>query len=185
MFGHVIGDELLCAIARRLEAAVGSDFIARVGGDEFIIISTAGEQPQIGGDLGRSRAQGGCRALRDPRAENPDRPQHRGRGLSARRQRHDGAARQCRCRALPGQGRRAPDGAVLRSRDGPAPARALRAAARSALGHRPRRARLVLPAASQDRRRGVRLRGAAALAASQARASCPQPSSSRSPSRTA
>lgn len=46
VFGHVIGDELLCAIARRLERAVGSEFIARVGGDEFVILSTRGEQPQ-------------------------------------------------------------------------------------------------------------------------------------------
>jgi diguanylate cyclase (GGDEF)-like protein len=46
IFGHVIGDELLCAIARRLEQAVGNEFIARVGGDEFTIISTCGEQPR-------------------------------------------------------------------------------------------------------------------------------------------
>ncbi len=46
VFGHVVGDELLCSIARRLELAVGNEFIARVGGDEFIILSTQGEQPQ-------------------------------------------------------------------------------------------------------------------------------------------
>ena len=46
VFGHVVGDELLCAIAQRLDRAVGSEFIARVGGDEFIILATAGEQPQ-------------------------------------------------------------------------------------------------------------------------------------------
>ena len=46
VFGHVIGDELLCAIARRLERVVAYDFIARVGGDEFIILSAEGEQPQ-------------------------------------------------------------------------------------------------------------------------------------------
>lgn len=46
VFGHVIGDELLCAIARRLEQAVGDAFIARIGGDEFTIISADREQPQ-------------------------------------------------------------------------------------------------------------------------------------------
>jgi diguanylate cyclase (GGDEF)-like protein len=45
VFGHVVGDELLCAISRRLEVAVGDAFIARVGGDEFTLISTSREQP--------------------------------------------------------------------------------------------------------------------------------------------
>jgi diguanylate cyclase (GGDEF)-like protein len=51
VFGHVIGDELLCAIARRLEQAVGSEFVARVGGDEFIILSTGGDQPKTAARL--------------------------------------------------------------------------------------------------------------------------------------
>ena len=59
VFGHVVGDELLCAVARRLERAVGKEFIARVGGDEFIVLSTQGEQPQSAALLGRARAQGG------------------------------------------------------------------------------------------------------------------------------
>jgi len=46
VFGHVVGDELLCAMARRLEVAAEGDFIARVGGDEFTLISTAGKQPE-------------------------------------------------------------------------------------------------------------------------------------------
>ena len=46
VFGHVVGDELFCAIARRLEQAVGHEFIARVGGDEFIVLATDDEQPQ-------------------------------------------------------------------------------------------------------------------------------------------
>ena len=29
VFGHVVGDELLCAVARRLERAVGKEFIAQ------------------------------------------------------------------------------------------------------------------------------------------------------------
>src|SRR6185437_16775183 len=66
--------------------------------------------------------------------------------------------------ALSGQARWAPDGAVLRSRDGQAPTSTLRAAARFAFGHHPRRAPPALPAASQDRRRGLRIRGPAPLA---------------------
>jgi len=46
VFGHVVGDELLCAMARRLEVAAEGAFIARVGGDEFTLISTAGKQPE-------------------------------------------------------------------------------------------------------------------------------------------
>jgi diguanylate cyclase (GGDEF)-like protein/PAS domain S-box-containing protein len=37
--GHVVGDELLCAIARRLETSLGeADLVARFGGDEFIVL---------------------------------------------------------------------------------------------------------------------------------------------------
>jgi len=43
-FGHAVGDELLCAITRRLQEVADGAFIARVGGDEFTIISL-GEQP--------------------------------------------------------------------------------------------------------------------------------------------
>jgi diguanylate cyclase (GGDEF)-like protein len=45
VFGHSVGDELLCAIARRLEAAAHGAFIARIGGDEFTLLLTTGEQP--------------------------------------------------------------------------------------------------------------------------------------------
>jgi diguanylate cyclase (GGDEF)-like protein len=46
VFGHVVGDELLCAISRRLEVAAEGTFIARVGGDEFTLVSAAREQPK-------------------------------------------------------------------------------------------------------------------------------------------
>ena len=51
VFGHVIGDELLRAIARRMEQAASGAFLARVGGDEFILLSTDGEQPQTAAAL--------------------------------------------------------------------------------------------------------------------------------------
>ncbi len=39
--GHLIGDALLCEVSRRLVAAAGGAFIARIGGDEFALTSTA------------------------------------------------------------------------------------------------------------------------------------------------
>jgi diguanylate cyclase (GGDEF)-like protein len=46
LFGHVIGDELLCSISRRLQHASEDAFIARVGGDEFTLILATGDQPK-------------------------------------------------------------------------------------------------------------------------------------------
>lgn len=40
-YGHPVGDKLLCAVAERLKGLVRStDFAARVGGDEFIVIQS-------------------------------------------------------------------------------------------------------------------------------------------------
>jgi diguanylate cyclase (GGDEF)-like protein len=36
--GHGQGDALLCIVARRLEVSIGSHLLARVGGDEFVIL---------------------------------------------------------------------------------------------------------------------------------------------------
>src|SRR5262249_51541594 len=44
VFGHAVGDALLCQVAKRLQAAAGDAFIARLGGDEFSFIAE-GEQP--------------------------------------------------------------------------------------------------------------------------------------------
>lgn len=39
--GHTVGDQLLCAMARRLEQAMhGNDLVARLGGDEFLIFTS-------------------------------------------------------------------------------------------------------------------------------------------------
>ena len=43
VFGHVVGDELLCAIARRLRSPPEGTFVARVGGDEFTLIVDRGQ----------------------------------------------------------------------------------------------------------------------------------------------
>jgi diguanylate cyclase (GGDEF)-like protein len=51
-FGHAAGDQLLVLVADRLKAALSaSDTLARVGGDEFIIIHTDVGQPVAAGAL--------------------------------------------------------------------------------------------------------------------------------------
>ena len=45
VFGHSVGDQFLCEVARRITAACDGAFVARLGGDEFTIVSSAGPQP--------------------------------------------------------------------------------------------------------------------------------------------
>jgi diguanylate cyclase (GGDEF)-like protein/PAS domain S-box-containing protein len=51
VFGHVVADNMLCEISRRLQMTAGGAFVARLGGDEFTIISTEGTQPAAAGAL--------------------------------------------------------------------------------------------------------------------------------------
>jgi diguanylate cyclase (GGDEF)-like protein len=53
LFGHAVGDELLCAIADRMRAAAAGAFIARVGGDEFTLVSPGGAQPETAAALAK------------------------------------------------------------------------------------------------------------------------------------
>ncbi len=45
VFGHYVGDALLRVAAQRLAAASEGAFLARTGGDEFVVISPTGPQP--------------------------------------------------------------------------------------------------------------------------------------------
>jgi len=61
--GHMIGDELLKSVARRLGDCIeGSDFVARLGGDEFAIVKTGVKDPDEVADL----AQRALDAIRAP-----------------------------------------------------------------------------------------------------------------------
>ncbi|SFK74536.1 amino acid permease [Methylocapsa palsarum] len=45
VFGHTVADELLCAIAARLQETSRGAFITRMGSDEFALLVTSGRQP--------------------------------------------------------------------------------------------------------------------------------------------
>jgi diguanylate cyclase (GGDEF)-like protein/PAS domain S-box-containing protein len=45
VYGHMVGDELLCEAARRLQTVAAGTFVARVGGDGFTLVVTHGPQP--------------------------------------------------------------------------------------------------------------------------------------------
>ena len=46
LFGHSVGDAVLCEVSRRLQAATEDAFVARLDGDEFIAIAENGSQPE-------------------------------------------------------------------------------------------------------------------------------------------
>ena len=46
VFGHAVGDAILCEVARRLKTAADGAFLARLGGDEFTVITTEGGEPE-------------------------------------------------------------------------------------------------------------------------------------------
>ena len=51
LHGHLIGDALLCEVARRLQAVASGEFLARVGGDEFIVVTLGDAQAAAAGQL--------------------------------------------------------------------------------------------------------------------------------------
>jgi diguanylate cyclase (GGDEF)-like protein/PAS domain S-box-containing protein len=57
VFGHPVGDQLLCEVARRLEQVCQGAFVARVGGDEFTVITPTARQPQAAEALAERLAE--------------------------------------------------------------------------------------------------------------------------------
>jgi diguanylate cyclase (GGDEF)-like protein len=53
VFGHGVADRLLKKVANRLRTAAGNAFLARLGGDDFNIIVTGGEQPTATEELAK------------------------------------------------------------------------------------------------------------------------------------
>lgn len=51
VFGHSVGDALLCEISRRFQVAADGAFVARLGGDEFVVIARDGPQPEAAATL--------------------------------------------------------------------------------------------------------------------------------------
>ncbi|MGC2782149.1 MAG: EAL domain-containing protein [Bradyrhizobium sp.] len=51
LHGHLVGDELLREAARRLQAVASGAFLARVGGDEFIVVVLGEAQAAAAGEL--------------------------------------------------------------------------------------------------------------------------------------
>jgi diguanylate cyclase (GGDEF)-like protein len=53
-FGHPAGDLLLCTVAERLRATARvSDFVGRVGGDEFLLVFPGAESARVAVDIGK------------------------------------------------------------------------------------------------------------------------------------
>ena len=51
VFGHAVGDDLLRAFASQLRELAGGAFVARVGGDEFTIVTQVGDEPKTAAAL--------------------------------------------------------------------------------------------------------------------------------------
>ena len=153
VFGHSVGDRLLREIAGRLESACQGAFVARVGGDEFQVITPTGPQPETAEALAENLS-----AALDTDIDIDGYPLRVGLTVGVAVFPQDGADavnsdRQCGRRLVPRQDGGARHHPILPDDHGQSIARQARAAAGSALGDRARPARAALSALHHDRRR--------------------------------
>ncbi len=169
-YGHSIGDLVLEQVGQRLKAmSRGKDVVARVGGDEFLLLLS--NVHDAGGDRPRRRPPdpGPVAALRGRGSRGDDLVLGRHRDVPRRLQpRQADRPRRRGDVRIEALGRL--EALLLFERDGRRRGGAVRAAARPAQGRRRQGVRALLPAEDRrQERQGHRRRGAAALEASDAR----------------
>ena len=179
--GHGVGDEVLRQVAVRLRECVrAGDTVARVGGDEFVLLLANLEKEHVA-PLARKILDEVAAAARRRHPPPLDDDERRDQPLPRGRRRRRRAPAQRRHRPVPREGARPEQLPALHARPQRGDARAARARVRPEARGRQRRVRPLLPAGGHpplpgDRRRG----GARALAAPAAR---PPPSRLLHPAR--
>jgi len=160
--GHAAGDQLLQGLSLRLASAVRqSDLVARMGGDEFVVLIEEHRGPEevmivAQKILSFPRAADGARLAR---GDGVGKRRHR--ELPGRRRRHRDAGAARRRRDVPGEGARAQQFPVLFVGAEPHLGRAL--AAREARAPRARGARVLPALPARDRARDRVAQGGGAL----------------------
>ncbi len=169
--GHRVGDLLLKELARRIRGTLRqSDVLARVSGDEFVVVLEDfpdDSAPELRGPQGAGRGAPPV-PPRKPRAARERQP---GPGTPSRgRRRRGDAAEERRCRDVPRQGAGKERLPALLRRARRAPLAAPAGGDRATPGAARQRAGALLPADHRHReRRRASRRGAAALAGPGAR----------------